>query len=212
MAVLAVIAQAVLGGVTVLFFLPVAVSVGHATLAQLFFCITVSLALFTRPNWRWDEPKVEDPFAPSLRHLTSATTTAILLQLVLGAAFRHSGLGIAPHVVGAAVVVVLVGWVVTRILTRYPQEPRLFRSALLLAGLLGAQVFLGVGSYMMKLAARDAPQPLPPVVAVTTAHVAVGALVLAACLVLTLQTFRTLAAPGKALSPRRASAPENATV
>src|SRR5712692_467431 len=50
-AVLAVLAQAVLGVITVLCFLPVAVSVGHATLAQLFFCITVSLALFTGPDW-----------------------------------------------------------------------------------------------------------------------------------------------------------------
>src|SRR5213594_4862908 len=43
-AVLAVVAQAVLGGITVLFYLPAPVSVGHACLAQLFFSITVSLA------------------------------------------------------------------------------------------------------------------------------------------------------------------------
>ena len=64
------------------------------------------------------------------------------------------------------------------------------RPALLLAGLLVLQLLLGAGSYGMKLAARDAPQPLPPVVAVTTAHVAVGALVLAASLLVTLEVFR----------------------
>src|SRR5690348_11297607 len=41
LAVLTVIAQAVLGGITVLFYLPVAISVSHACLAQVFFCIIV---------------------------------------------------------------------------------------------------------------------------------------------------------------------------
>ena len=81
-------------------------------------------------------------------------------------------------------------WILVRVLTRYPREPRLVRPALWLAALLAVQLLLGIGSYVMKLAARDAPQPLPPVVAVTTTHVAVGALVLAASLVLTLQAFR----------------------
>ena len=34
----AVVAQGILGGITVLFFLPPAISSAHATLAQLFFC------------------------------------------------------------------------------------------------------------------------------------------------------------------------------
>src|SRR5438094_5769307 len=53
-AVLVIIAQAVLGGITVLFFLPVTISVSHACLGQIFFCITVSLALFTCPDCRVD--------------------------------------------------------------------------------------------------------------------------------------------------------------
>ncbi len=211
-AVGAVIAQAVLGGITVLFYLPVVVSVGHATLAQIFFCIMVSVALFTRPDWGWEEPKIEDTSNPSLRHLTAATTLSILLQLVLGAAFRHSGLGIVPHLVGAAIVTLLVGWVVSRVLREFAQEPRLRRPALLLLALLAAQILLGIGSYVMKLAARDAPQPLPAGVAVTTTHVAVGALVLAASLIVMLESYRTLVAPGKALSLRRVSAPERATL
>jgi hypothetical protein len=48
LAVVTIIAQAVLGGITVLFYLPVAISVSHACLAQTFFCLTVSMALFTR--------------------------------------------------------------------------------------------------------------------------------------------------------------------
>src|SRR5713101_17368 len=47
----AVIAQGVLGGLTVLFFLPAPVSIAHAGLAEIFFCATVAIALFTSPRW-----------------------------------------------------------------------------------------------------------------------------------------------------------------
>src|SRR6201989_2353124 len=50
-ALLAVIAQGLLGGLTVKLMLPLAVSSAHATLAQLFFCTTVSLAVVTSPSW-----------------------------------------------------------------------------------------------------------------------------------------------------------------
>ena len=199
-AVLAVVAQAVLGGITVLFYLPAAVSTGHATLAQIFFCLTFSLALFTRPGWRWDETKVEDASSAtglSLHHLTAATTGVILIQLVLGAAFRHSGLGIAPHLVGAGVVSLLAVWTVARILMRFSHVPGLLRPALLLGGLLLVQVSLGIGSYVLKIQARDAVQPLPPVVRITTTHVAVGALVLVASLFLTFQAFRYVCMRGE---------------
>src|SRR5436190_2013842 len=47
----AVITQGLLGGLTVLFFLPPAISTAHAALAELFFCALVSIALFTSPRW-----------------------------------------------------------------------------------------------------------------------------------------------------------------
>jgi len=194
-AVLTVIAQGVLGGITVLFYLPAAVSTGHAALAQTFFCIMVSLAMFTGRDWRWDEPKSDDLGAPSLRHLAVATTVAIYVQLILGAAFRHNGLGILPHIIVAALVTFLVGWMASRIFSRFSGEKRLVRAMGLLLGLAIVQVLLGIGAYMMRLASRNAPQPLPPVVNVTTAHVAVGALVLAASVILSLQIFRRVAAP-----------------
>ena len=209
-AVLTVIAQGVLGGITVLFYLPVAVSVGHATLGQTFFCIVASLALFTARDWRWDEPRIEDLAAPSLRHLAVATPGAIYIQLILGAAFRHNGFGILPHIVVAMVVTLLVTWMATRIFSRFSTEKRLVRAMGLLLGLVIVQVFLGIGAYMMRLASRDAPQPLPPVVNVTTAHVAVGALVLASSVLLALQIFRRVAARQTSGAPGRLGAEQKA--
>lgn len=51
-ALAAVVVQGLLGGMTVLFFLPAPVSVSHAGLAQLFFCTTAAVTLFLSRGWR----------------------------------------------------------------------------------------------------------------------------------------------------------------
>jgi len=209
-AVMAVLAQAALGGITVLWFLPVAISTAHATLAQIFFCLAASLAFFTGADWHWDETKLEDTSTPAFHNLTVITTGVILVQLILGAVYRHSKDGIiAPHVVGACVVTLLVGWVISTVLMRFAKQPGLLHPALLLAGLLVAQLFLGMGSWIMKMAARDAPQPLPPVVDITTSHVAVGALLLVTSLYLAYQARRYLVTPKQEM--KVTSTPHQAT-
>jgi heme a synthase len=191
--VLAVIAQAVLGGIGVLYYLPKSISIGHATLAQTFFALTVSLALFTRTDWRWDEPKVPDITSPSLRGLAVFTTVAIFLQVVMGAAFRHNEFGIMPHFVGGLVVTICVLWLFETVFNKYSDVKGLKIPAILLVEVVGLQFFLGIVAYAMKLDAAGAPQPLPGVVLITTTHVAVGALVLASSLFMTYQTFKYVA-------------------
>ena len=48
----AVITQGILGGITVLWYLPDAISIAHASLAQIVFCLTVTIALATSTGWR----------------------------------------------------------------------------------------------------------------------------------------------------------------
>src|SRR5215212_5410177 len=50
-ALVAVIAQGILGGITVLYFLPAPVSTAHAGLAEIYFCLVVSIAVFTSRQW-----------------------------------------------------------------------------------------------------------------------------------------------------------------
>jgi heme a synthase len=183
----------------VLHFLPPPISMAHACLAQLFFCTIVSLAVFTHADWRWDETKIEDPSHPPLRRIAVATTVVIFIQLMLGAAFRHHGFGVMPHVGFALLVAAMVLWLAVRVLSDFRDEPRLKRPALLLVGLLLAQLFLGGGAYIEVLQAQHEPQPLPPMVTITTAHVAVGALLLATSLVLTYRVYRIVGAPGRAI-------------
>src|SRR4029077_13399901 len=97
-ALAAVIAQGLLGGMTVIYMLPKTVSISHACLAQLFFSTTVAIALFTSPAWKRGARQVDDAGQPQIRWLAIAAPVCILGQVALGAAARHQALGIVPHV------------------------------------------------------------------------------------------------------------------
>lgn len=198
-ALAAVVAQGVLGGITVLFLLPRPVSIAHASLAQVFFCLTVSLAVFTGSSWQKAEAQVEDGDSPTLQRLSLVCALAIFTQLILGAAFRHQAVGIVPHLVGAALVVFFVTWAIKRVWQRCRGQAALRRSALLLAALLGLQLLLGAAAYWVRVGTAEAVQPEPAMVVLTVAHVAGGALTLAASVALTLQSHRFLARPRRAV-------------
>jgi heme a synthase len=195
-----VVLQAVLGGVTVLLRLPTAVSVAHAGLAQAFFCLTVALALVTGRSWLTERRHRTDRF---LDTLSAVTTAAVYLQLLLGAVVRHMGAGLAipdfplafgrvfpeiasfaigihyAHRVGAVIVSILVFATAARTVSAHRDDPRRLRPALLLVFLLAVQITLGATIIWTRKAV------LP-----TTAHVAVGAALLATSLVLTLRCRR----------------------
>ena len=109
-----VVAQGLLGGLTVLFFLPAAISTAHAGLAEIFFCMTVAIAIFTSPGWiagyagpdRRVGADADDrnggPFdgaqgghAGPLRWLATTATILIYVQILVGATMRHTGAGLA---------------------------------------------------------------------------------------------------------------------
>jgi len=206
----AVIAQGVLGGLTVLFFLPPAVSTAHAALAEIFFCMTVAIALFTSPGWiagyaAGADPRVGPggPVGPTLRHLATATTVLIYLQILVGATMRHTGAGLAipdfplmfGHVVPdhwsaaiaihfahrAGALVVAAAAVATAVYTwrRYTDRAELAQPVLVLILLVAVQVTLGALTIISR---RD---PLT-----NSVHVVCGALVLTTSLVLALRTWR----------------------
>jgi heme a synthase len=205
LALLAVICQGLLGGITVLLMLPAAVSVGHAALAQVFLCLTVSLAVFTSRGWRSRQPILEDSGAPRLRVLTVVTTAAVYGQILLGALVRHTGSGLAipdfplafgrlvpeflsrqilihyMHRVGALAVTICVIWVVTAVMRRHSSEPWLTRPAILLACALATQITLGAETVWSGKAVVPA-----------TLHVAGGATTLALSVLLTLRVYRLL--------------------
>jgi heme a synthase len=198
-----VVLQAVLGGLTVLLLLPLALAVAHAATAQAFFCLTVSIALFTHPGFgaAAAEPEVRRARKrPSLAALATVTTAAVYVQILIGAVMRHLGAGLAipdfptsygrlippfysfavvinfAHRCGALVVALLVIWTFARVMRFYASERPLRNAAILLLVLLALQITLGA------LTIWSGRAVLP-----TTAHVAIGAAVLATSLALTIR-------------------------
>src|SRR3989338_3449293 len=125
-AAVAVLVQAVLGGLTVLWGLPPLVSVAHACLAQLVFCALACVMLATSP--KWDAlPAASVPGSASLRVLAWVATAAVIGQLILGALLRHGGgWAVVPHMIGAVVVLLLAVMAViwTRRMAVLPASPR----------------------------------------------------------------------------------------
>jgi cytochrome c oxidase assembly protein subunit 15 len=205
-ALLGVVAQGLLGGLTVKLMLPLAVSAAHATLAQLFFCTTVSLAVFTSRSWieakKLREGISTDRGGVPLRYLCTAALVTIFLQLIIGATLRHSATWDQPlpvdlvltHAGGALAVTVALGIATTTTLRRHKNQPFLTAPAMFASALLVVQLFLGLAAYLTRLHSPNDPQPLNPMIGITVAHVACGALVFATTIVLTLRAYRVLPA------------------
>jgi heme A synthase len=83
-----VIVQALLGAVTVKLRLPPMVSTGHLATSMLYLSTVIFLALRLRPA-----PGAALP--AHVRQMTAATAVLIYAQMVLGAAVRHLGAGLA---------------------------------------------------------------------------------------------------------------------
>ncbi len=235
----AVIAQGVLGGLTVLYLLPVSISVGHAALAQTFFAIVCAIALFTS-RW-WDESskfkdqnsKLEDleidkRRGVNLSWLSIGTTAAVYIQLILGALMRHTHSGLVVpdfplawgqffpsltpdaiasynsrlidanlwlaadgqvtagqilihmlHRLWAVVVTVMIIWTAISILRNRLLEKRVRVFGYYLIGLIILQITLGAFTVLTRKA-----------VDITTLHVAVGALILITCVLLSLHAVK----------------------
>jgi len=200
-----VFCQAALGGLTVIFRLPTVVSVSHACLAQIFFSITVVLALVTSSTWK--KPTVllateENALLP-LPALCVLVNIVFFLQLIAGALMRHTHSGLAipdfplafghlvprvftlpiaihfAHRLGAILVVTLVTWLTIRIYTRQSHQLDLVANAGALVGLVLFQLMLGAFIIWLR-------RPIP----ITTIHLIVGALSLASSVALTAQVFR----------------------
>jgi heme a synthase len=187
-----VVAQAGLGGLTVLLFQPPAISTAHAAVAQTFFCIAVAIAVFTGRRWIEEHPRVDfDARRPSLFTLTLLSLLVLYAQLILGGMFRHHGLSWWPHVLNAGVVSIVLAWTAVRALSVYSHIDAVRPPAILMLSLLITQLCLGFTAFLTRVAwGHNVAQPELPMVVSTVAHVAVGALLLATTVVLAIQVWR----------------------
>jgi cytochrome c oxidase assembly protein subunit 15 len=183
-----VIFQGVLGGLRVVL-LQQTLAIIHACFAQAFFALTVCLAVFTSPQWRQENknPRLAD--GGRLRRLCATTAGLIYVQAIFGAVLRHTGERVDAHLLFAALVALHVVLVSARVLRFHGELQALTRPALALAVLLLVQLTLGTVSYFGKFSTALG-LPLGALVALTTSHLVVGALMLGTSLVLTLRAYR----------------------
>ena len=186
----AVIAQGLLGGLTVKLRLPPEVSIAHATLAQAFFCITVAISVFSGRWWHGNVPVFEDTASPRLATLSLWLAGVTFVQVVLGAGYRHNAISIVPHLAGAAAVLALVIVTSRVVRRRFANVSALRHLAVWLHAVVGAQILLGGVAWWSRLATREAPQPQVPTIWLTVAHTVLGAIVLATTVIFALVFHR----------------------
>jgi cytochrome c oxidase assembly protein subunit 15 len=194
-ALAAVIAQGILG-----------VSISHAGLAQLVFCLTLAIATVTSRGWHEGYQRMTGAARDGdrlLARLATVTAVAVYAQILLGATMRHTEAGLAipdfplafghlvpphwnatiaihfAHRLGAVAVTLLALATIGHVLAHHRRRPALRNPALLLLVALASQATLG--AYVVWTAKQYI---------VNSAHVANGALVFGTALVLALRTHR----------------------
>ncbi|MGH9257156.1 MAG: COX15/CtaA family protein, partial [Vicinamibacterales bacterium] len=182
-----------------LWFLPDPISIAHAGLAQLVFCLTITIALVTSSGWKRGY-LVNDR---TLQTIAATTTAVTYAQILVGATMRHTDAGLAipdfpfafghvvppswstpiaihyAHRVGALVVSALVLATAGHVLYHQRARGELRRPAMLLVVMLIVQLTLGA------LTVLSGKQYI-----INSFHVVTGAVVLGTSLVLTLRAHR----------------------
>jgi heme A synthase len=177
-AMAAVIIETFLGNVPII----------HAWLSPIFFALIVVIAVLTSNGWQSGPVPAENQWKP-LRPLASAIPILVLMQIGLGAAFRHNSMGVLMHILNAMIVLLVILVPGIFVLRQYPEHPSLRPAAITLLIITGVQVLLGFSVYMVLLVSSENNLGL---VITGVMHVFNGALTLAASAVLTMQIHRNI--------------------
>ena len=193
-ALIAVIVQGVLGGLRVTE-INRNFAIVHACLAQAFFALLCGIAWFTSQEWWQNKTETSirrgEVSSSSLRRLSLITTCLIYVQLIFGAILRHTGSRLDAHLIFAFLVALHIFLLARRMLAVDGEAGGIGQAMpLLLLGLLAVQLALGTGAFFAKLTAFGEAFTAAFTVTITTAHVAVGALMLVSSFVLTLKIYR----------------------
>jgi len=208
-ALVAVIFQGTLGGLRVIED-KVQLAKIHGCFGPAFFALTVALAAITSRRWQHGGTPNRAGLA-TIGRLAAITTLLAYCQLVLGSQLRHLPAGaqmgdfriaLVFHLVVAALLVVHIGLLATQVFRTQRHELALVRPAAALLALVLVEVLLGAGTWVAKYGwpiwladygfaasytvAADSPQQAW----ITTAHVAMGSMVLATSLLVAMRSLR----------------------
>jgi len=195
-ALILVILQGVLGGLRVVW-VSLDLAVVHACVAQLFFALLASMALFQTETWRSPRPMARKV---AVKHILWVAPLAVYLQIIFGALLRHPGTGIdttlvAIHLGWAFVATAMIAVLVSRIRTTMPMGGLLDRFSGTLIVILVLQVALGLFAYFVLLDETGRIQPSNVQVIANSAHMVIGALLFATTVVTSVLAARVRSLP-----------------
>lgn len=215
-----VIVQGVLGGTRVTENI-LALAIVHGVFAQAVFAIIVGLAAVCSITWTSDrEPEPSEQASIDIR-ITTALPLLFLLQLVLGALYRHlnAEVGVQTllahslltvHVLVACVLAVAVVVPGMRMMGFYGTMPILPKLGIGLLLGVGLQLLLGVAAMItVLLRSGEGGIPMSEVI-VTTAHQTTGAILLAMSVVLGMWVRRLVVPAGSRAAERTTPMAESA--
>ncbi len=190
-----VLLQALMGGLTVLFLLPLPVSVFHACLGQVFFALTVAMWWLSAEDRLSASPAQELPMHRLQRNLGRFTLAVLLIQLFLGAYVRHSGgRAVLEHIGGAFAVTACVAALALLSRAAYPEHKGVRAASTLALVFLVVQILLGYGSFVWTVLRPSVEGRPMERILITAAHQTVGALILAFSMALSLASSGRAAA------------------
>ena len=195
----------------------------HGCVGPAFFALAAALAVFTSRRWGEIDERA-NTLDRGVFRLALVTTLLAYAQLLLGSQVRHVSIeadttvfraAVLLHLLGAALVTIHVLLLAARAGSRRRGDDWLIVPARLLLSLVLAQVVLGCGAWVVNygfpawlseypwaaryvVARESATQAL-----VTTAHVAIGSLILATSLTVALRSWRLSARPFRGESLRK---------
>jgi hypothetical protein len=161
----------------------------HAILSPIYFSLLVVVALLTSKSWQAPPAVVESSWAPLRIIGIHVAPFLILIQISLGAAFRHNAMGVLSHIMNALIVLVAVLIPGIFVVRQFPEHPALRPAALWFLIIAGIQVLLGFSVYMVLLMSSENNMGL---IITGVLHVTNGALTLAASTVFSMQLARNL--------------------
>ncbi|MCA9286311.1 MAG: COX15/CtaA family protein [Phycisphaerales bacterium] len=163
----------------------IALAIVHGVFGQVVFATLALLAAFTSTAWTTGPGPAPSAAAKGDRTTTVILVVAIVLQLVLGACYRHLQTtesqpmwALHGHLTVAALVATMALVVGLRAWGTHGESPVMRRLGLALVALTGFQIVLGIAALAAVLL-RSGPRIPVYEVVLTSAHQATGALVLA---------------------------------
>jgi heme A synthase len=159
----------------------------HAIVAPLFFAALTVIAFYTWVDWINPNEQIDYSAQPLLPTAALAAPVLVILQIAMGAAYRHKIFSVMPHMAGAMLVTLVLLVMCVVLLQTFPEHPTLRPLAIAGMSALLLQVTLGIAAFVMRLLDFDSSPGFPYL---ASAHICAGALVLAASVLLCIEVRR----------------------